>query len=127
MDPGDILVDSSADNIHSLPIHISSGDEQDCSSDKKNIHVSPRSDFKDICSGKKGFQPLRTTTLKNDFQDCTKQLLHIIDDVEKERNHTQRDMMEITRSEFETNVKLQKERIVAAQQSSEALWRLQML
>lgn len=59
--------------------------------------------------------------MRKDFQDCTKQLIHIIDDVEKDRTRTQRDVMEISRSKFETSIKLQQERIVAAQQSSEAL------
>lgn len=88
-----------------------------------DVHFS-RSDAQDISSGKKWNRPLRPNGLRKEFQDCTKQLLHIIDDVEKDRNQTQRDVMEISRSEFEANIKLQQERVIAAQQSSEALMQI---
>lgn len=122
---GEILIDSSATTLHGFPIPVSSSDEQDIgvrTVEQENVtDFLSLSDVDNVSIGKKRSRSTRVAGLRKDFQDCTKQLIHIIDNVEKDRTRTQRYVMEISRSEFKTSIKLQQERIVAAQQSSEAL------
>lgn len=125
VDPGDILIDSSLANLGSTMNTLSDDDQHTTPNEENHSNnvYSSRSDMEQVCTGKKRSRPFRATGVRKGFQDCTKHLMEIID-VEKERNQSQPEVMEITRSEFETSVKLQQERIVAAQQSSEALMQI---
>lgn len=131
VDPGDILVDTAS---HRLPGKLllpaidtvkdpeGSRPESLTNADRDSDVIEiPMVEVKENSSGKKRKRPGRPSSVKKEFEDTTKQLLNFFGDIEKDRIQNQRDLMEIRRHEFESTLQLQKERIAAAQLSSNAL------
>lgn len=130
VNPGSILLDTSTPSLpgnERSSVCIDNPVSHDSQTDASNgstdvMEISPSK--LPLSTGKKRARVPRGSAIKRDLSDSTRDLLEFLGTTEENRNKKEDDIQEISKNQFETNIRLQQRRIAAAEQSSEALNRI---
>lgn len=128
IDPGHILIDMSTESLPGKVPTMAADLSKHGGFENANLHINEDVDADvvelsqmrqpDFSSGKKRLRSGRATIVKKEFEESTKELLQFLNTAESTRKESEKDLVEITKHQFEAALKLQHE---IAQQSNSAL------